>query len=189
MRKKKIIIAIAIIFILALIFYFIYTQVEITNSENQITEYTPEAEITEEQLRQTTISLYFNNTENNTLVPEARNIDVKELTKEPYQTILNLLIAGPQSDKLENTIPEGTLINNIELKDNILWIDFSQEFITNHKGGAEEEAKTIYAIVNTMTQLNEVDGIKIVIEGKEDCAFLDNAISLKDAFVPKDETT
>jgi spore germination protein GerM len=97
-----------------------------------------------------------------------------------------MLIEGPKSENLERTIPEGTLINKIELKENILWIDFSNEFITNHKNGAEEEAKTIYSIVNTMTQLNEVDGVKIVIDGKEDSKFLDNAISLKDAFVPKE---
>jgi spore germination protein GerM len=102
---------------------------------------------------------------------------------------MKLLIEGPKSEKLENTIPDGTKINKIELKGNILWIDFSQEFIENHKNGAEEESKTIYSIVNTMTQLNEVDGVKIVIDGKENCAFSDNAISLKDAFVPKDETT
>jgi flagellar basal body-associated protein FliL len=46
-RKKKIfIIIIASIFVLSLICYFIYMQVEITSEKNQITEYTPEAEIT-----------------------------------------------------------------------------------------------------------------------------------------------
>jgi flagellar basal body-associated protein FliL len=44
-KKKKIFIIIAIIFVLAIICYFIYTKVEITN-ENKITEYTPEEEIT-----------------------------------------------------------------------------------------------------------------------------------------------
>lgn len=135
------------------------------------------------------ISLYFNNKDNNALVPEARNIDVKELTKEPYQTLMNLLIGGPKSEKLENTIPEGTKVNYIELKGDALWIDLSKEFIENHKNGAEAELRTVYAIVNTMTQLNEVTSVKIVIDGKEDASFLDNAISLKDAFVPKEEAT
>lgn len=154
----------------------------------EMTEYTPEAEITAEQLRQTMIALYFRSKDTGTLVPEARNIDVKELTKEPYQTLINLLLEGPKDEKLERTIPEGTKVNKVELKGNVLWIDFSKEFIDNHKNGAEAESNTVYSIVNTMTQLNEVSFVKIVVDGKEDLAFSDNALSLKDVFVPKEET-
>lgn len=123
------------------------------------------------------------------MVPEARNIDVKELTKEPYNTLMNLLIEGPKNERLEKTIPDGTKINKIELKENVLWIDLSKEFIENHKTGVEAESRTIYSIVNTMTQLNEVEAVKFVIDGKEDCIFKDNAISLRDTFVPKEDIT
>ena len=102
---------------------------------------------------------------------------------------MNLLIEGPKSEKLESTIPEGTKVNKIELKDNILCIDLSKEFIENSKNGAEAESRIIYSIVNTMTQLNEVEAVKFIIDGKQDCAFTDNAINLKDIFVPKEELT
>lgn len=45
----------------------------------------------------------------------------------------------------------------------------------------------IYCIVNTMTQLNEIAGVKIVIEGNEEASFPDKTISLKDVFMPKEE--
>ena len=166
---------------------FIYSRVEVSKTDVELTEYTPQAEITGEQMRQTMIALYFKNKDTGTLVPEARNIDVKELTKEPYQTLINLLMEGPKGEKLEKTIPEGTKVNKIERKGNVLWIDFSKEFIDNHKNGAEAESHTVYSIVNTMTQLNEVSSVRIVVDGKEDCAFSDNALSLKDIFVPKEE--
>lgn len=38
-----------------------------------------------------------------------------------------------------------------------------------------------------MTQLNEIVGVKITIEGNENANFSDNAISLKDIFIPKEE--
>lgn len=142
-----------------------------------------------EQLRQTIVSLYFKDKDNSKLVPEARNIDVKQLTKEPYQTLINLLIAGPKNEKLESTIPEGTILNKTELKENILWVDLSKEFIENCKQEAEAESMAIYCIVNTMTQLNEIVGVKIVIDGNEEASFLDNTISLKDVFMPKEEIT
>ena len=186
MKNKKILI-ILIIVILAIISYIIYKNISISNIDEEMTEYIPEEEITEEQLRQTIVSLYFKNKDTNTLMPEARTIDVKELIKDPYNTLINLLIGGPKNEKLESVIPEGSKVNKIELKDNIINIDLSKEFVENHKGGAEEESITIYSIVNTLSQLNEVEGVKITIEGEENKSFKDNAISFSDAFVKKEE--
>ena len=75
---------------------------------------------------------------------------------------MELLIQGPQNEALSKTIPEGTKINNVELKGDILYLDLSKEFIENHVGGEENESITIYSIVNTMTRLTEVNGIKIL---------------------------
>lgn len=45
----------------------------------------------------------------------------------------------------------------------------------------------VYCIVNTMTQLNEIEGVKIIIDGNENASFSDNEISLKEVFMPKEE--
>lgn len=185
-NKKVLIIGIILIGILGGCCYYIYSKAEQKKEENQITEYTPAEEITQEQLRQTIVSLYFNNKDTNTLVPEARSVDVKELTKDPYTTLLNLLIQGPKNERLENVIPEGTKVNKVELQNNTIYVDFSIEFIENHKGGAEEESKTVYAIVNTLTQLNEINAVKINIDSKEDQCFKDNQVTFNNAFVRKD---
>lgn len=184
-NKRTLIILIAIIIILGIIGYYINIQIQKNKEKNQIIEYTPAEEITEEQLRQTIVSLYYNNKDTNILIPEARSIDVKELTKDPYLTLINLLIEGPKNEKLEKVIPEGTKVNKIELKNNIVYIDFSKEFIENHEGGVEKESNTIYAIVNTLTQLNEVEAVKIIIEGEEGRSFKDNCIKFNEAFVKK----
>lgn len=181
MNKKIVFIIIVFIIIVIIGGIFLFRK-----KEKKIEEYTPVEEITDEQVRQTIVSLYFNSKETNMLMPEARSIDVKEITKEPYLTLINLLIQGTKSEKLENVIPEGTKVNCVELKENIVYIDFSKEFVDNHKGGAEEESKTIYSIVNTLTQLNEVDGIKILIDGEENKEFKDKYINFANVFVRKD---
>ena len=186
MKNKKVLLIVLLIVILLIYVYLIYQNIPEKAEENQIQEYTPQEEITQEQLRQTVVSLYFNNKDTNILMPEARSIDAKELSKEPYLKLINLLIEGPKDEKLEKTIPEGTKVNKIEVKNNIAIIDFSKEFIENHEGGAEKESKTIYAIVNTLTQLNEVDGVKIRIDGEENKCFKDNMINFSDIFVKKD---
>ena len=68
-------------------------------------------------------------------------------------------------------------------------IDLSKEFIDNHKEGIEAESRTIYSIVNTVSCLNEVEAVKIIIDGKEDACFKDNKLNLKDPFVREDTPT
>lgn len=180
--NKKIILTIIIIAILIGIgvWYFFFYNV---GNENEINEIIPEEEISEEQMRQTIVSLYFYNESTKSLVPEGRLIDVKELVEEPYKKLMELLIEGPQNTSLSKTIPEGTRINKIELKGETLYLDLSQEFIENHEGGEDKESITIYSIVNTMTNLTEVNSIKILIDGEENKAFKDNKIKFDDPFV------
>ena len=154
-----------------------------TNNESGINEIIPEEEISEEQMRQTIVSLYFYNENTNSLVPEGRLIDVKELVEKPYNKLVELLIQGPNNEELSKTIPDGTRINKIELKGDTLYIDFSKEFINNHEGGEDKEKATIYSLVNTMTNLTEVNSIKILIDGEENKAFKDNKIKFDDPFV------
>lgn len=187
-KSKKIIIVLLILGIIAIGGYLIYNKTQNKEIENniQIYEYTPQEEITEEELRKTIISLYFNNKETNTLMPEARLIDVKILAKNPYEEIVNLLIKGPKSEKLEKVIPEGTILNEAKIIGNVVYLDFSKEFIENHPGGTEEESKTIYSIVNTLLELNEVNSVKILIDGEENQCFKDGAINFNNNFVKMD---
>ena len=88
-------------------------------------------------MRQTMVSLYFQSGEK--LVPEPRLIDVKQLLINPYEEIINMLIEGPKNTSLERTIPEGTKLNKIKKEADNLIIDFSIEFIENHKQSEIEE--------------------------------------------------
>lgn len=180
--NKKIIIAIIILVILigVGIWYFLFYN---PNKQIEANEIIPEEEISEEQMRQTIVSLYFYNEEKQSLVPEGRLIDAKELLSEPYKKLMELLIEGPQSDILSKTIPEGTKVNNAEMKGDTLYLDLSKEFIENHSGGEVQESATIYSIVNTMTNLTEVNSVKILIDGEENKAFGDNLIKFDDPFV------
>lgn len=95
---------------------------------------------------------------------------------------MNLLMAGPKNNNFETLIPEGTKINKMDLNNDTLIIDFSKEFIENHKGGKEAEKETIDSIVKTMTELTEVNSIKILIDGEENKSFLDNQITFENEF-------
>lgn len=149
----------------------------------EITEYIPQEEISTEQLRQTLITLYFKNKETGMLMPEARMIDSKILLNNPYNELIKLLLENPKNESLEKLIPEGTKINNVEIQKGIVYIDFSEEFTKVGNMGVEEENKIIYSIVNTLTELTEVSGVKILINGEEDKCFEDGALNFKNVFV------
>ena len=181
MNKKIIILIIIILILIGIgVWYFLFYQKNSQLDENEII---PEEEISEEQMRQTIVSLYFYDENTKSLLSEGRLIDAKELINEPYNKLMEFLISGPQNSNLTKTIPEGTKINKAELKGNILYLDLSKEFIENHAGGEEKESITIYSIVNTMTRLTEVDAVKILIDGEENKAFKDNKIKFNDPFV------
>ncbi len=71
-------------------------------------EYQPEEEISNEQMRQTIVSLYYKNKETGELMPEGRIIDSKKLLGNPYKKLVELLIEQPKNDKLESAIPNET---------------------------------------------------------------------------------
>lgn len=186
--NKKIIIGIVILVILIGVgvwYFLLYNK----NTEVVTNEIVPEEEISEEQMRQTIVSLYFFNETTQSLAPEGRLIDVKELLDNPYMKLMELLIQGPQNESLVATIPEETKVNKAEVKGDILYLDLSKEFIDNHSGGEEQESRTIYSIVNTMTNLTEVDAVKILIDGEENKAFNDNLIKFDDPFVVIEENS
>ena len=177
---KRIIIILVFIILIIGIITGVYFIVKNKNTEKEITEYTPQEEISEEQMRQTMVSLYFKN--DNGLIPEARLIDVKELINNPYEKILNMLIQGPKNETLKKTIPEGTKINKIEKEGENLIIDFSSEFIEKHIGGELEEKLTIQSIVKTVTELTEINGIKIKINGEDNKEFKDGKMKFNKIF-------
>ena len=188
MNKKMILIIIILVIIIGVgVWYFFFFS---KNNEQQVNEIIPEEEISEEQMRQTIVSLYFYNESSKSLASEGRLIDAKELIQEPYKKLMELLIEGPQNTSLSKTIPDGTRVNKAELRGETLYLDLSKEFIENHQGGEEQESITIYSIVNTMTNLTEVNAVKILIDGEENMAFKDNKIKFDDPFVViKDENT
>lgn len=169
MKKKISIIAILIILIIGLIIYLL-----INNKE--IEEYIPEEEISQEDEKKATVTLFFQNKETKILEAESKNMDSNDLLLEPYESILELLIQGPESENLEKLIPDGVILNNVILENYCLKIDFSKQFIENCSDDEIVRKNIIDSIFNTVTQLNEVSTIKILIDGVENLGFPNSEI-------------
>jgi len=110
-----------------------------------------------------TVTLYFPQGDSGYLAPEERNIGDTDMEE---ATILALM-AGPQTEGLSPSIPEGTKLLDFHMDGKVAVIDFSGEIRTNHAGGSTGEMMTIYSIANTLGNLPTVERVKILIEGQE----------------------
>jgi len=111
-----------------------------------------------------TITLYFPQGDAGYLVPEERIIG--EDTDMEKAAILALM-AGPETEGLSPSIPEGTALLAFRMEGKVAVIDFSEEIRTGHAGGSTGEMMTIFSIANTMGNLPTVERVQIRIEGRE----------------------
>lgn len=147
-----------IIILLIIIFLFVgWFAIKNHKNNKKINEYIPEEEISTKQLRMTNISLFFLNEENGEIGEEIRQIDSKELLNNPEEKLINYLIEGPKNEKLKKIIPENIKLINIEKNNGILLIEFSENM-----SNLENYEKIKKAIIQTVSQLNEINNIKII---------------------------
>lgn len=164
---KKTVWFVVIILFIVLILFLILKNGKTTKTENTFGEYTPQEEISDEQNRMTIVTLYFLNPNTGELIPEARGIDVKDLMKNPYETILGLLIEGSEDSKIGKTIPDGTKVNSVKREGELLIIDFDEFFTSQYEMGSEQQMKMVYSIVDTFLELKEITAVKFLVNGEK----------------------
>lgn len=167
MKNKKIVSVFVFLFVFIIIGGYILINHIKSKEQKEVLEYIPEQEITEEQSRQTIVSLYFVDKETGNLYPEARLVDIKEMLNLPYDKLISLLIEGPKNEKLKKVIPENTKLLKCDIKEDCLILDFSADILNYNKDDKMERENLIYSIVNTMTELTEINKVKFLINEEE----------------------
>lgn len=84
---------------------------------------------------------------------------VEQLIKGPYS------IDGVEKDSVLPTIPLGTEMNKVTVKDNICYVDFNSAFLNKRKNISAEV--TIYSVVNTLAELSNVNKVQFSIDGEQ----------------------
>ena len=146
MHKKWIIIIGIIVLIVIGVIALCFKNVE--------TEIIPESEIENKDLRNTIISLFFIDKETKALRVETRLVDSKDLLKNPYEKLIEMLIAGPENNLYESAIPNDTKVISTQLNNELY--------------------NAIYQIVDTVTELKEVNRVKLLVEGEDRESYLKN---------------
>jgi len=157
--------------------------------------------LTEEEARRLNeklpVTLYFSNQDGTRLVNEIRYIsmeDAKQGTEKLASVLVKELIKGPSSSELKPTIPEGASLRSpVKIEGRTAIVDMTKEFVDNHPGGKEAEEMTIFSIVNTLTELKDIETVKFQINGKEQKEFkgnfrFDNAFPRNEALIDRKQS-
>lgn len=114
------------------------------------------------------VTLYFSDDQAMEVLPEKRTVELTEDEAQmPVEKIAVLeLLKGPKDANLRKTMPPEAELLSIEVKDGVAILDFSQEFQTKHWGGSAGETMTIDSLVYTLTEIEGIDKVQVLIEGK-----------------------
>ncbi len=104
--------------------------------------------------------------ENGYVVPQTLELPVPDTKEVATQALEYLVKDGPVTEVLPNgfqaVLPPGTEILGVNIKDGVAIADFSEEFKDYRP---EDELKILQAITWTLTQFDNIDKVKIRING------------------------
>jgi spore germination protein GerM len=141
------------------------------------------------------VILYFGDEQQTKLVKEIRYVSISEAKKGSEalaSAMVKELLAGPKAKGLKAVIAEGTTLRSpVKIDGRVATVDFTKEFVDNHPGGKELAELTIYSVANSLTELKDVERVKIIINGKATKNFknkvtLDSDFPRNDAVVNKE---
>lgn len=157
MMYRKIIVSSSLLLVI-LMLYLIPTNKQEINIPNQTLEY----------VYPNDLEVIYLLDDNDYLSRTQINASNKDLISKSTDLIEALTIDGKKKDIISNgfkaLLPRNTKVLNIELKEGILTINFSKEFNNIDK---EYEEKIIEALTYTLTSIEGIDKIKILVESNK----------------------
>jgi len=121
---------------------------------------TPDKQL-EPETKTIDIVLYFSDAQAEKLVKEVRSVPRTEAVA---KVAVEELIKGPVKGG-EATMPKGTRLLGVSIKDGLAEVNLSKEFVDNHPGGSAGERLTVYSIVDTLTEFSTVKQVRLLVEG------------------------
>ncbi|MCH5209872.1 MAG: GerMN domain-containing protein [Oscillospiraceae bacterium] len=112
------------------------------------------------------VTLYFPERGLGKLQREVRNIKVTD--QQPIaQYIINELIKGSNNEELTSALSKDTVLLSVETSDNICFVNFKSSFLDKNSGAADKEKMVIFSIVDSLTELYNIERVQFLMDGKK----------------------
>ena len=111
-----------------------------------------------------TVTLYYSNEKGDGLIEYETTLDTQDNI--PLETrVLEALKEVPEGVECLSPLPEGVKINQIQIHNNVCYVDLSQE-IENILPGVEDKV-TVYAMVNSVISIGSASSVQFTVNGKK----------------------
>ncbi len=120
--------------------------------------------------RYATITLYFTDASGMMLVEEIREVSYSK-EKPLSMVVMEELIRGPQTEGAYPVLVPGLQVQDIVIRDGVCYLYFDEAFLNNTL--VVKDRIPIYAVVNSMVELNDVTKVQFVIDNSYDAVFRD----------------
>ena len=114
---------------------------------------------------QTTVKLYFPDASGRYLEEETRQLAFDSEGQIPGY-IVRQLLDGPAEQNHGFIVPDGTKLNTIWIRDGICTVDLSLEFIRNLPETHQQARMTVFSLVNSLTELEQVEAVVLQSVGQ-----------------------
>ncbi len=111
-----------------------------------------------------TLTLYFPDDQAMYLVPEQREVEKRGETLE--ELVLRELVKGPGEAGAVRAVPEEARVISVNVVGGVAYANFSRELQSKHWGGSAGETMTIYAVVNSLAELEGIEKVQFLLEGE-----------------------
>lgn len=116
------------------------------------------------------LSLYFASQNGKHLVKVLRPVEYNSnISLE--RLVVEKIIGGPEAEGTNPTVNPNTKIISIAVKDNICYVNLSKEFLVTQNDVLPEV--TVYSIVNSLIELQNINKVQISVEGNNTVIFRD----------------
>ena len=120
-----------------------------------------------EAQRTISVKLFFSAPESEGLVMEDREVGFSSDLARQLRTVIEELVRGPKTELLPTFKPETKVLDVFVTARGVAYVDFSKEATEGHIGGSDDELRSVYSVVNTITtNFPAVHRVQILLDDK-----------------------
>ena len=111
------------------------------------------------------VTIYYGSGDGKSLLSYSENLVAAEPEK-VERFILDAVIEGAKGGKYPSSVPEGTRVLGIYTDNRICYVNLSIDFLTGAPEDELTQLAAVYAVIDSLTAMDEVDSVQILVEGK-----------------------
>lgn len=110
------------------------------------------------------MKLYFIDPQLGLLVSEDRTVSI--VNNKLVESVVKALQAGPKNKRLVTPVKQNVRVESVTIEEKLCYINFSKAFIEEEQWTGDGNKLLLTAIVNTLTELEQVQSVQFLVEGK-----------------------